>query len=109
MPGKISKTPNSKKAYYFGLVSLILFGVQGALKWSKAVNAHNSTKAKLPDFLLWTTLLLLLFTASLCIINGIRSIKEQTNLKKMVGLILAIGSIAYIIFIARDVVVKVLG
>jgi len=99
MRKKISETPNSKRAYYFGLVSLILFFVQGVLKWSKTISTQNPSKAKLPDFLLWTAILMLLFTASFCIISAIRSFKEERTPKSVLGWVLAIGCLAFLIFV----------
>jgi len=99
MRKKISETPNSKRAYYFGLISLILFFVQGILRYLKTVNDRNTLEAKLPDFLLWTTLLMLLFTASFCIISAIRSFKEERTPKSVLGWVLAIGCLAFLIFV----------
>jgi len=99
MPRKISDTPNSDRAYYFGLISLVLFFVQGVLKWSRAIKDQNNAEAMLPDFLLWTAILMLLFTASFCIISAIRSFKEERTLKSVLGWVLAIGCLAFLIFV----------
>ena len=97
MRHKNSDTPFSHKAYYFGLISLVLFFVQGILKYTKTMSDRNAEIAKLPDFLLWLTLLVLLFTSLLCIFNAVRGIKETKTFKGIMGTLLAIGSLIFLL------------
>lgn len=91
-------TPYSNRAYYFGLISLVLYFVQNVLQWTKMINDRNNQEGKLPDFLLWITLLVLLFSCVATIYNALRSIKERKTFKGIVGFILAIACFLFVVF-----------
>jgi len=105
MRRRLQENQYSKQAYFFGITSLILFLVQGALRWTKMVSDSNSDH-NLPSFLAWVTLLLLFFTSVACIINAIRSRSETKNFKQMAGAVLAIGSLIFIIKVIIDTLSK---
>ena len=100
MRRKIGETPNSNRAYYFGLISLVLFFVQGILKYTKTVSDRNAEGSTLPDFLLWITLILLLFKAFLCILNGVRSSREKRTFKGVMGWIFGVSALVFLISVA---------
>ena len=91
-----SETSFSKRAYYFGLISLVLYGVQAILKWTMSINDQQE-EGKLPMFLLWICLFVLLFTATTTIYNALRSIKEPKTFKGIIGWVLGLVSVLFLI------------
>ena len=99
-----SDAPFSIKAYYFGLISLVLYLTQATLQWVKHINDRNAPEAKLPDFLLWICLFVLFFTSILCMYYTARGAKERSTFKGTIGRLLAIACAFFLIKVGLSLV-----
>ncbi len=75
----------SKRAYFFGIITLICFFIENGL-----VSLQTMTATTIPRSLSWTITILYFLTGAFTIFNSIKGIKEPNTFKKLIGLGIAI-------------------
>ena len=82
----------TKRAYYFGIIALISFLIMRSL-----VGIKMLTRTAVPSVLLLFVLTISVFCCVTCVYMMYKARKESRSFKKIVAILLAIGSVVYIV------------
>lgn len=94
MPRLDTRYMYTKRAYYFGLIALISFLVARGL-----VSVQKLTETSLPASLIIVIIIVSVFCSLACIYSAYKGRKESGTFKKVIAMLLAFGSIVYIILL----------
>lgn len=84
----------SSRAYYFGILSLILLFVERGLSWTLTVAGN-----RLPSSLEWISLILALISIGLSVFNLVKGRKEPASVKKGISWLLAFIVVLFVIYV----------
>lgn len=84
----------SQRAYYFGVLSLVLLFTERGIAWTLTVPGN-----RLPTSLVWLTLCLAVISASLCTTYAIKGRKEPSSVKKGISRLLAFIVILFMVYV----------
>lgn len=94
---RVDATMYSSRAYYFGVLSLILLFVERGLSWTLTVPGN-----RLPTSLGWISLILALVSTGLCVFNAVKGRKEPASVKKGISWLLAFIVVLFVIYVLNQ-------
>ena len=91
----------TSRAYYFGVLSLILLFVERGLSWTLTVSEN-----RLPSSLVWISLILASVSTSLCVFNAVKGRKEPASVKKGITWLLVFIVVLFVIYVLYQTVLN---